>query len=151
MALQVLHGRVVVEDGNETAEIGEAEADVVAPGHPWEAAATASSVLLLLLACSPEPASPQSKPDLQRRSVGSGDEAPEATGDMRDTLDATPSVMMSDAPSGTTYRYDPSRQSMRNRQTIVDRPSLALSRGVAKAALVFYQMLSRGVGVPPAR
>ncbi len=32
------------------------------------------------------------------------------------------------------------------RQVIVDRPPLALSRGVAKAALVFDQMLSRGVG-----
>jgi quercetin dioxygenase-like cupin family protein len=57
VALQVLRGRVVVEVGDETTEIREAEVAVVAPGYPWEAAATADSVLLVHLAWPPEPAS----------------------------------------------------------------------------------------------
>lgn len=56
MALQVLEGQVVVEVGDERAEIGEAEVAVVAPGHPWEAVAIAESLLLVHLAWPPEPA-----------------------------------------------------------------------------------------------
>jgi quercetin dioxygenase-like cupin family protein len=57
VALQVLHGRVVVRIGKETAEIAEAEVAVVAPGHPWEAVAEADSLILVHLAWPPEPGS----------------------------------------------------------------------------------------------
>lgn len=46
-----------MEVDDETAEIGEAEVAVVAPGQPWEAAAAADSVLVVHLAWPPEPAS----------------------------------------------------------------------------------------------
>lgn len=57
VALQVLEGRIMVEVGGETAETGEAEVAVVAPGHPWVALAVAESLLLVHLAWPPEPAS----------------------------------------------------------------------------------------------
>lgn len=57
VALQVLEGRVLVEVGDETAETGESEVAVVAPGHPWVAVGLADSLLLVHLAWPPEPAS----------------------------------------------------------------------------------------------
>ena len=57
VALQALHGRIVVRIGAETAEIGSAEVAVIAPGHPWEAVAEADSLVLVHLAWPPEPGS----------------------------------------------------------------------------------------------
>jgi len=57
VALQTLEGRVTVRAADQTAEIGRGELAVVAPGQPWEAVATAESLLLVHLAWPPEPAS----------------------------------------------------------------------------------------------
>jgi quercetin dioxygenase-like cupin family protein len=57
VALQAIEGHVVVRVGDQTAEIGEGELAVIAPGQPWEAVATAESLLLVHLAWPPEPAS----------------------------------------------------------------------------------------------
>jgi quercetin dioxygenase-like cupin family protein len=57
IALQVLEGRVTVQVGDETIEVGEWEVSVVAPGYPWTAEAVDDSLLLLHLAWPPEPGS----------------------------------------------------------------------------------------------
>jgi quercetin dioxygenase-like cupin family protein len=57
VALQAIEGHVVVRVGDQTAKIREGELAVVAPGQPWEAVATAESLLLVHLAWPPEPAS----------------------------------------------------------------------------------------------
>jgi quercetin dioxygenase-like cupin family protein len=50
VALQTLEGRVTVRAADQTADIGRGELAVVAPGQPWEAVATAESLLLVHLA-----------------------------------------------------------------------------------------------------
>jgi quercetin dioxygenase-like cupin family protein len=57
VALQALEGRVSVRVADQTADIGRGELAVVAPGQPWEAIATAESLLLVHLAWPPDPAS----------------------------------------------------------------------------------------------
>jgi quercetin dioxygenase-like cupin family protein len=57
VALQALEGRVSIRVADQAADIGPGELAVVAPGQPWEAVATAESLLLVHLAWPPDPAS----------------------------------------------------------------------------------------------
>lgn len=57
IALQVLEGRVTVQVGDETIDVGEREVSVIAPGYPWTAVAVDDSLVLLHLAWPPAPGS----------------------------------------------------------------------------------------------